>query len=127
MHNFGGDVSAMDSHVLVNTHSRGEEEILDVAGAEMCAVMSIRNDAVEMKFGVGETDGGRADVLKSVELVAADSETDAIDLGLVGTDGTDKIGVSHFVARWDLGQSNEGKSVVAFDRGGFCARFGDAL
>ena len=64
--------------------------------------MRIRNVTVEVNFCVSNSNSRRAYVLLGVKFVAAESHADPIDFSLVGTHGTDEVGVGHFSASRDL-------------------------
>jgi hypothetical protein len=103
----------MDAHVLVYIHLGAQEKIFHVARAVAGTSMSIGDDAVEVEFGVGDADGGGSNVLVSVEAIAADCRSDAIDFGFARAHGTNECNVSDFAACRDLVGFNEKHGVVA--------------
>ena len=72
------------------------KKIFQVASALASTSVSIVDGAVEMNFGVGYTDGRGADVLVCVNLVTADSHSDAIYFRLIGSHCAYKVCVRDF-------------------------------
>ena len=105
----------MDAHVLIDGHVGAKEEVLDVASAVTGSAMSVRDDTVEVKFGIRDSDSGGAHVLVGIEAIAADGDADAVDLGLARAHGTNDGGVGDFAACRDLVWADEEHGVVAGD------------
>ena len=111
----GCDVTAMNAHVLIDEHIGDKEEVFQVAGAVTGAEMSIGDDAIDVKLGVGETNSRRSDVLIGIEAIATDGHADSENLGLARSHGADEVGVCDLAARRDLVRFDENHCVVAAD------------
>ena len=105
----------MDLHVLIDDHIRHEEEVFQVSSAVTGTEMSVGDDTVKVKLGVGKTNSRRTNVLISVEAVATHSHADAIRFGLAGAHGANKVGVGNLATSGDLMRFDENHSVVATD------------
>lgn len=99
---FGGNVFAMDTHVLVNYHVGDEKEVFQVTSAVSSAEVGVGDDTVEVKFGVDEPDGWGANVLIGVEAIAADSHADTVWFGFAGSHGADEVCIRNLATSRDL-------------------------
>jgi hypothetical protein len=112
---FGGEVPAMYSHVLVDFHGGAEEKIFYVTRAVAGAAGRIGDDTVDVQFGVGYADCRGTHILVSVEAIATYCHTDAVDFGFSWAHGTDVSSVSDFAPCRDLSGLDEEHGVVALD------------
>ena len=111
----GGLVTTMHLHVLEDRHGGSEEKIFNVAGTVASAAMGIGDDAVDVQFGVGDSNRWGTYVLIGVQSITADCHADAVDFGFSWSYGTDVSGVGDFAIGRDLGWQNEEHGVVAED------------
>ena len=61
--------------------------------------MCIGDGAIKVNFCIGYTNGGGADILIGVEFITTNCHTDSVDLGLFGSHGAIKVGISNFLTR----------------------------
>ena len=115
-HDVGGDVLHWDPHVLVLFHGRAEVEVFDVDGH--VAGAGSRDDAVEMEFDGGEVGSGSRDLAVVDDFVAADGESDAVRVGLVGFEFGDDAKVGGDAIEGFVGVLDEVHGVGTGERSG---------
>jgi hypothetical protein len=103
----------VDAHVLVNEHVREKEKILQVTMAITGTKMGIRNDTIQMKFGVNNTNSRRTDILIRIKLITTNHHADLEDLSFARSHCADKVGIIYLAASRRLIRENEHNSVVA--------------
>ena len=91
-HDVWWDILDWDAYVFETFHGRSQVKILDVN----CHVFRARggDDAVDEDFDGGEVGCRCADIPVIDDSVAAHGETNALGLGLVGSEGCDNSKVS---------------------------------
>jgi hypothetical protein len=62
--------------------------------------MGIRDHTVEVNLCVSDANGGRTDILVSIEFVTTNGHADAVNFSFVGVHGADKV--SYFSTGGDL-------------------------
>ena len=92
----------MDFHVLIDSYGQPEEKIFDVTGAVAGSACRIGDDAVEVQFGVCNTDRWGLHVLISVKAIPSYCHSDAMNFRFSGGHSADMRGVSNFAACRDL-------------------------
>jgi hypothetical protein len=90
-------------------------------------VLGIRDGAIEMEFGIDNSDCRRANILISIEFVTTNSHTDSVWFCFAWAHGADKSRVGNFASCRDLVRRNEKEGVVANDLFILEKIFGDAL
>ena len=121
------DVALMDAHALEKFHFRDEKEIFEITCTAVCSMFGIQDGAVEMKFGVNNSNWGRANILTSIELAATNSHADPAWFCLTWARGADKGRVGEFASLWDFVRRNEEHSVVSNNFFSVEMIFGDAF
>ena len=73
----------------------------------------IKNDTIEMEFGVDDTNSRRMDILICIKTITTNHHADSEDLGFARLHCEDKVGLSYLLASGDLMRENEHTCVVA--------------
>ena len=127
VNDFLGNIAAVDAHVLVNEHVREKEKIFQVASAITGTKMGIRNDTIQMDFGVNDTNSRRTDILIRIKTITTNRHADSEDFSFARSHCAEEVGVSYLAASRDLMRENEHNSVVANNGIVDQARFVEAL
>lgn len=80
-HDFRSDILGV---VLEDFHSGTEKEVLEIGSAIASTVFGIRDDSIEVEFGVNDTNSRGVDILKGMEMITANSHANTIDIRLAG-------------------------------------------
>jgi hypothetical protein len=75
--------------------------------------MGIRNDTIEMKFGVNDANSGRTDILVGVKVITTNRHVDLENLSFARWHRADKNGIRYFETSRDLMWEDEHNRVVA--------------
>ena len=80
LNDFRGQMPTMNLHILVHSHGGAEEKIFDVACAVAGTSCGIRDDTIDVQFGVCNTDCRGTYVLIGVEAIPANGHADPVNL-----------------------------------------------
>jgi hypothetical protein len=90
-----------------------EEKILQVISAVTCTKMGIRNDTIEMEFGVNNANSRRLDILIRIKTITPKHHADSEDLSFARLHCADKVGIRYLVGIGDFMRENEHHGVFA--------------
>jgi hypothetical protein len=75
--------------------------------------MGIKNDTIEMKFGVNDANSRRTDILVGVKAITTNRHVDSEDLSFARLHCADKVGILYFATSRDLMWEDEHNRVVS--------------